>query len=85
MTSDKSPRTPLTRRQLAFRFAAVPLAARAASAFAQSAPAQPQPAVASPSPVDPRAKAQDDVRKNSDRLRQIELDTDLEPAFVFHP
>jgi hypothetical protein len=84
MTSDESSRTSLTRRQLALLVGAVPLAARTGRASAQAA-AQPQQTVASPVPVDARAKAQDDIRKNSDLLRQIELPTDAEPAFIFHP
>ncbi len=84
MALDELSRPCLTRRQLAFLVGAVPLTARAASASPRSAAAQPQ-QTASLTPVDPRLKAQDDVRKNSDRLRQIELDTDVEPAFVFHP
>ncbi len=85
MASDELSRPSLTRRQLAFLVGAVPVAARAASASTQSPAAQPQQTAASPAPPDARVKAQDDVRKNSDRLRQIELDTDLEPAFMFRP
>ena len=85
MTSDESSSSSLTRRQLALLVGTVPLAARTARASAQAAAAQPQQTVASPVPADARAKAQDDIRKNSDLLRQIELPTDAEPAFVFHP
>jgi hypothetical protein len=85
MASDALSRPSLTRRQLAFLVGGAPLAARAASAATQpdAAPVQQS---ASPSvAADAGVKAQDDVRKNSDRLRQIELNTDVEPAFVFHP
>jgi hypothetical protein len=84
MASDELPRPSLTRRQLAFLVGAVPLTARAASASPRSA-AAPLRQATNLTPVDTGAKAEDDVRKNSDRLRQIELDTDVEPAFVFHP
>ncbi|MGA7411536.1 MAG: hypothetical protein WBW33_13730 [Bryobacteraceae bacterium] len=70
---------------MAFLVGAVPLAARAARASPKSAAGPPQQAVVNPASADARVKAQDDVRKNSDRLRQIELATDMEPAFVFHP
>ncbi len=85
MASDELSRPALTRRQLAFLVGAAPLAACTASASTQSVAAQPQQAAASPATPDAGVKAQADVRKNSERLRQIELDTDLQPAFFFHP
>jgi len=85
MTSDELSRPSLTRRQLALLVGAVPLAARTALASTQPAAAQPRQTAAAPATADSRVTAQDDVRKNSELLRQIELSTDVEPAFVFHP
>ena len=85
MTSDELSRPSLTRRQLALLVGAVPLAARSVCASAQSAATQPEQTVAGPVPAEARVKAQDDIRKNSELLRKIELPTDAEPAFVFHP
>jgi hypothetical protein len=91
MTSDESSRHPLTRRQLALLVGALPFAARTAAAAAPPtleqalSPSAPAQAAAAAAQADSVAKAQADIRKNSERLRQVELATDVEPAFVFRP
>jgi hypothetical protein len=89
MTSDESSRHPVTRRQLALLMGALPIVARTAAALPPASAGQAQPIAGPPqtvaSPTDLLAKAQDGIRKTSERLRQVELATDVEPAFVFHP
>jgi hypothetical protein len=62
----------LTRRQLASLLAATPLIAQT-----------PQPSTTAAPPPDPTAKAAADLAKVTQRLAEIELPMNVEPAFRF--
>ena len=73
----------LSRRQWAALIAVAPLAAQTTQKTPPlGAPASPQ------APATPQArmqKANDDVRRVSDRLAHIDVPMDVEPAFAFRP
>ncbi len=72
----------MTRRQIAAALVAVPaVTAKAASAQPPAAPQATSPAT-QPN-ADSLAKAQDQVREVSERLRKVEIPMALEPAFTF--
>lgn len=79
----------MTRRQMAVLLGAAPLLAQVPQKTPPQATAPP---LASPAPAPPgatpeqkRQKAFTDVHQLSDRLAQIELPMDIEPAFAFRP
>jgi hypothetical protein len=73
----------LTRRYVAAMLAATPLLAQ----VTQKTPPQGAPAPAPPNatPAQKLQKASADVRQVSDRLAQMEVPMDVEPAFAFRP
>jgi len=76
---------PMTRRRYAFGLASV-LATAATAQVTSKKPPQGAPAPAPPNatPEQKLQKAYSDVKKLSDRLAQIEIPMDVEPAFAFH-
>jgi len=78
----------MTRRRLAALLGAAPLAAQTpAPPVAQKTPPvgapAPSPTVANPD--EKLKKANDGIRKVSERLAQLELPMEVEPSFVFKP
>jgi hypothetical protein len=73
----------ITRRQVTALFGAVPLAVQ----VTQKTPPQGAPAPATPgaTPEQKLQKAFADVHQVSDRLAQLEVPMDIEPAFAFRP
>jgi hypothetical protein len=74
-----------TRRKWVAFIAAMPIAASAFAQVTSTVPPQgsPAPAEASATPEARLKKASDDVHAVSDRLAEIELPMDIEPAFSF--
>lgn len=73
----------ITRREWTMLLAAAPAAAQVTSKTPpQGSPAPPPPGAA---PEQKRQKAFDDVRKVSERLSQMEVPMNIEPAFAFRP
>jgi hypothetical protein len=73
----------MTRRQWTALLAAAPVTAQVTSKTPpQGSPAPPRPGA---TPEQKRQKALADVRKVSERLSQIEVPMNIEPAFSFRP
>lgn len=73
----------MTRREWTALLAAAPVAAQVTSKTPpQGSPAPPPPGA---DPEQKRQKAFTDVRKVSERLSQIEVPMNIEPAFAFRP
>lgn len=78
----------MTRRRLAALLSATPLAAQiAAPPVTQKTPpvGSPAPSQTTGTADEKLKKANDDIRKVSERLAQIEVPMDVEPSFVFKP
>ncbi len=88
MSTSRTSATRITRRQAAALLGVAPLAAQVATPPATSK----APPVGAPAPAQPAAtpeqrlqKAYADIRQISDRLRNIEVPMNVEPAFAFRP